>query len=105
MLSRVLALTSVSAADVGLQRETAFSRSVFCSVSRVGSRRGFFSLGILHPPQQVYDTQATKSQECLRQSCAIIVSTMNKMATSMQEGEYDAPKPQKKVRTPISAVV
>ncbi|XP_048827520.1 dynactin subunit 1-like isoform X2 [Brienomyrus brachyistius] len=51
--------------------------------------------------EQVYDTQATKPQECLRQSCAIIVATMNKMATGMQEGEYDAPKPQKKSAPPV----
>uniref|UniRef100_A0A3B3SLH2 Dynactin subunit 1 n=1 Tax=Paramormyrops kingsleyae TaxID=1676925 RepID=A0A3B3SLH2_9TELE len=51
--------------------------------------------------EQVYDTEATKSQECLRQSCAVIVATMNKMATGMQEGEYDAPKPQKKSAPPV----
>lgn len=33
----------------------------------------------------------------MRQSCNSIITTMNKMATAMQEGEYDAEKPQAKV--------
>ena len=35
--------------------------------------------------------------DCLRQSCSSIITSMNKMATAMQEGEYDADKPQGKV--------
>ncbi|CAJ0947382.1 unnamed protein product [Ranitomeya imitator] len=45
---------------------------------------------------QIYGTQGSNPYECLRQSCAILIATMNKMATAMQEGEYDAEKPQSK---------
>uniref|UniRef100_A0A8C1Q222 Dynactin subunit 1 n=1 Tax=Cyprinus carpio TaxID=7962 RepID=A0A8C1Q222_CYPCA len=31
---------------------------------------------------------------CLRQSCGVVIATMNKMATAMQEGEYDSERPQ-----------
>lgn len=48
-------------------------------------------------PSQIYGLQGISPYECLRQSCAILVATMNKMATAMQEGEYDADKPQTKV--------
>ncbi|XP_053198984.1 dynactin subunit 1-like isoform X3 [Scomber japonicus] len=43
--------------------------------------------------EQMYGAHGT---ECLRQSCASVITTMNKMATAMQEGEYDAEKPQGK---------
>ncbi|XP_049572905.1 dynactin subunit 1a isoform X5 [Syngnathus scovelli] len=46
--------------------------------------------------EQVYGSHALNGTECLRQSCSAIVATMNKMATAMQEGEYDADKPQAK---------
>ncbi|XP_037116075.1 dynactin subunit 1a isoform X3 [Syngnathus acus] len=46
--------------------------------------------------EQVYGSHALNGTECLRQSCSAIVATMNKMATAMQEGEYDADKPQGK---------
>lgn len=46
---------------------------------------------------QVYGALGQSGPECLRQSCASIIATMNKMATAMQEGEYDADKPQTKV--------
>ncbi|XP_059364598.1 dynactin subunit 1a isoform X3 [Carassius carassius] len=44
---------------------------------------------------QVYGAQGLNAFECLRQSCAAVISTMNKMATAMQEGEYDAERPQR----------
>ncbi|XP_068443495.1 dynactin subunit 1-like isoform X2 [Clinocottus analis] len=44
--------------------------------------------------EQVYGSQGLNGPECLRQSCSSIIATMNKMATAMQEGEYDADKPQ-----------
>lgn len=47
---------------------------------------------------QVYGSQGANTYECLRQSCNIVIATMNKMATAMQEGEYDSEKPQMKVR-------
>lgn len=48
-------------------------------------------------PYQVYGALGQSGPECLRQSCSSIITTMNKMATAMQEGEYDADKPQIKV--------
>uniref|UniRef100_A0A8C1X9R1 Dynactin subunit 1 n=1 Tax=Cyprinus carpio TaxID=7962 RepID=A0A8C1X9R1_CYPCA len=44
--------------------------------------------------EQVYSTkQGINPQECLRQSCSVVIATMNKMATAMQEGEYDSERP------------
>uniref|UniRef100_A0A8C7F2Q2 Dynactin subunit 1 n=1 Tax=Oncorhynchus kisutch TaxID=8019 RepID=A0A8C7F2Q2_ONCKI len=40
--------------------------------------------------EQVYGSHGLNPHECLRQSCSSVISTMNKMATAMQEGEYDA---------------
>ncbi|XP_075711603.1 dynactin subunit 1 isoform X2 [Rhinoderma darwinii] len=51
--------------------------------------------------EQIYGTQGSNPYECLRQSCAILIATMNKMATAMQEGEYDAEKPQSKSPPPV----
>ncbi|XP_017283531.1 dynactin subunit 1-like isoform X7 [Kryptolebias marmoratus] len=45
--------------------------------------------------EQVYCAQGVNGPELLRQSCSSVIATMNKMATAMQEGEYDAEKPQK----------
>lgn len=45
----------------------------------------------------MYGSQDLNGPECLRQSCSSVIITMNKMATAMQEGEYDADKPQAKV--------
>ncbi|XP_052417702.1 dynactin subunit 1a isoform X3 [Carassius gibelio] len=44
---------------------------------------------------QVFGAQGLNAFESLRQSCAAVISTMNKMATAMQEGEYDAERPQR----------
>lgn len=72
----------------------------------VGSREGAAALaassaeGHLQLPScpvQIYGTQGINPYECLRQSCSILIATMNKMATAMQEGEYDADRPQTKV--------
>lgn len=46
---------------------------------------------------KVYGSHGQSSPECLRQSCTSVIATMNKMATAMQEGEYDAEKPPSKV--------
>ncbi|XP_064191313.1 dynactin subunit 1 isoform X9 [Anguilla rostrata] len=51
--------------------------------------------------EQIYGTQGINPYECLRQSCSIVIATMNKMATAMQEGEYDAEKPQNKTPPPV----
>lgn len=45
--------------------------------------------------EQVYGAHGLNAHECLRQSCSAVIATMNKMATAMQEGEYDADKPQR----------
>uniref|UniRef100_A0A8C8S830 Dynactin subunit 1 n=1 Tax=Pelusios castaneus TaxID=367368 RepID=A0A8C8S830_9SAUR len=52
--------------------------------------------------EQIYGSQGINPYECLRQSCDILIATMNKMATAMQEGEYDADKPQTKPPSPAS---
>ncbi|KAK7909373.1 hypothetical protein WMY93_014057 [Mugilogobius chulae] len=44
--------------------------------------------------EQIYGSRDLKPSECLNQSCSSVISTMNKMATAMQEGEYDSEKPQ-----------
>ncbi|KAK1791526.1 hypothetical protein P4O66_013524 [Electrophorus voltai] len=43
--------------------------------------------------EQIYVSQGINPYECLRQSCSTVIATMNKMATAMQEGEYDSEKP------------
>ncbi|XP_009992820.1 PREDICTED: dynactin subunit 1, partial [Chaetura pelagica] len=50
--------------------------------------------------EQIYGSQGINPYECLRQSCSILIATMNKMATAMQEGEYDADRPQSKPTPP-----
>nr|XP_033809739.1 dynactin subunit 1-like isoform X2 [Geotrypetes seraphini]XP_033809751.1 dynactin subunit 1-like isoform X2 [Geotrypetes seraphini] len=51
--------------------------------------------------EQVYGAQGINPHECLHQSCNIVIATMNKMATAMQEGEYDADKPQSRLPPPV----
>ncbi|XP_077157499.1 dynactin subunit 1 isoform X4 [Paroedura picta] len=51
--------------------------------------------------EQIYGIQGINPYECLRQSCNILIATMNKMATAMQEGEYDADRPQSKPPPPV----
>ncbi|KAF7229833.1 transcript variant X3 [Nothobranchius furzeri] len=46
--------------------------------------------------EQVYGSHSMDGPELLRQSCSSVIATMNKMATVMQEGEYDAEKPPRK---------
>ncbi|XP_061565384.1 dynactin subunit 1-like isoform X1 [Cololabis saira] len=46
--------------------------------------------------EQIYGSHSVSGPEFLRQSCTTVIATMNKMATAMQEGEYDAEKPQAK---------
>uniref|UniRef100_A0A674JCF7 Dynactin subunit 1 n=1 Tax=Terrapene triunguis TaxID=2587831 RepID=A0A674JCF7_9SAUR len=52
--------------------------------------------------EQIYGSQGVNPYECLRQSCNILIATMNKMATAMQEGEYDADRPQTKPPPPVN---
>ncbi|KAE8628740.1 hypothetical protein XENTR_v10000196 [Xenopus tropicalis] len=51
--------------------------------------------------EQIYGSKGSNPYECLRQSCSVVIATMNKMATAMQEGEYDAEKPQSKSPPPV----
>ncbi|XP_049452041.1 dynactin subunit 1 isoform X2 [Epinephelus fuscoguttatus] len=51
--------------------------------------------------EQIYGSQGANPYECLRQSCGIVIATMNKMATAMQEGEYDSERPQNKNPPPV----
>ncbi|XP_060720180.1 dynactin subunit 1a isoform X2 [Tachysurus vachellii] len=45
--------------------------------------------------EQIYGSHGQNLRECLHQSCSGVIATMNKMATAMQEGEYDSEKPQR----------
>ncbi|XP_041073584.1 dynactin subunit 1-like isoform X3 [Polyodon spathula] len=51
--------------------------------------------------EQIYGAQGISPYDCLRQSCSIVIATMNKMATAMQEGEYDADRPQNRPTPPV----
>ncbi|XP_029134948.1 dynactin subunit 1 isoform X5 [Labrus bergylta] len=46
--------------------------------------------------EQVYGSHGVNGPDCLRQSCSSVIAAMNKLATAMQEGEYDADRPQAK---------
>uniref|UniRef100_A0AAY5EQZ7 Dynactin subunit 1 n=1 Tax=Electrophorus electricus TaxID=8005 RepID=A0AAY5EQZ7_ELEEL len=45
--------------------------------------------------EQVYGSHGLNPHDSLRESCNTVIATMNKMATAMQEGEYDSEKPQR----------
>ncbi|XP_078717657.1 dynactin subunit 1 isoform X2 [Lampetra fluviatilis] len=51
--------------------------------------------------EQIYAGQNLSPYECIRQSCNVVIVTMNKLATAMQEGEYDAEKHQNKPANPV----
>uniref|UniRef100_UPI00358E1BB4 dynactin subunit 1 isoform X1 n=2 Tax=Myxine glutinosa TaxID=7769 RepID=UPI00358E1BB4 len=51
--------------------------------------------------EQIYAIQNMQPYDCLNQSCNVVISTMNKLVTAMQEGEFDAEKPQRKVMPPV----
>ncbi|XP_077395520.1 dynactin subunit 1 isoform X4 [Festucalex cinctus] len=51
--------------------------------------------------EQIYGRPGANPYECLRQSCSVVIATMNKMATAMQEGEYDAERPHPKDAPPV----
>uniref|UniRef100_A0A3B4AVH1 Dynactin subunit 1 n=1 Tax=Periophthalmus magnuspinnatus TaxID=409849 RepID=A0A3B4AVH1_9GOBI len=54
--------------------------------------------------EQIYGSQGLNPSECLQQSCTAVITTMNKMATAMQEGEYDADRPTPPVEVRAAAV-
>uniref|UniRef100_A0A673XMC4 Dynactin subunit 1 n=2 Tax=Salmo trutta TaxID=8032 RepID=A0A673XMC4_SALTR len=76
-------------------------------VAPLGEQEGLNSLQLedvaFKAVEQVYGSHGLNPHECLRQSCSSVISTMNKMATAMQEGEYDAERPQGKVFHPLPA--
>nr|XP_029499568.1 dynactin subunit 1-like [Oncorhynchus nerka] len=67
-------------------------------VAHLGEQEGLSALKLedvaFKAGEQIYGTQGSNPYGCLRQSCCIVIATMNKMATAMQEGEYDADRPQ-----------
>lgn len=64
---------------------------------RSGEAPALASFSYLLLALQIYGSPSSSPYECLRQSCTILISTMNKLATAMQEGEYDAERPPSKV--------
>lgn len=74
-------------------------------IAPLGENEGLLSLKLedlaFKAAEQIYGSQGINPHESLRQSCTILIATMNKMATAMQEGEYDADKPQIKSPPPM----
>lgn len=74
-------------------------------IAPLGESEGLQSLKLedvaFKATEQIYGSQGSNPYECLRQSCSNLIATMNKMATAMQEGEYDAEKPQSKSPPPV----
>uniref|UniRef100_A0A8C5H8G2 Dynactin subunit 1 n=1 Tax=Gouania willdenowi TaxID=441366 RepID=A0A8C5H8G2_GOUWI len=74
-------------------------------VSPLGEQEGLSAVKLedvaFKAGEQIYGSQGTNPYDCLRQSCCIVIATMNKMATAMQEGEYDSEKPQGKNPPPV----
>ncbi|KAM9570187.1 dynactin subunit 1-like isoform 1-T1 [Salvelinus alpinus] len=74
-------------------------------VAHLGEQEGLSALKLedvaFKAGEQIYGTQGSNPYGCLRQSCCIVIATMNKMATAMQEGEYDADRPQIMTLPPV----
>ncbi|XP_057716422.1 dynactin subunit 1 isoform X3 [Corythoichthys intestinalis] len=75
-------------------------------MSPLGEQEGGLPAAKLHDVafkagEQIYGQPGANPYECLRQSCRIVIATMNKMATAMQEGEYDAERPLIKNPPPV----
>ncbi|XP_035530535.1 dynactin subunit 1 isoform X1 [Morone saxatilis] len=74
-------------------------------MSPLGEQEGLSALKLedvaFKAGEQIYGSQGANPYEYLRQSCGIVIATMNKMATAMQEGEYDSEKPQNKNPPPV----
>ncbi|XP_064425259.1 dynactin subunit 1 isoform X2 [Latimeria chalumnae] len=72
----------------------------------LGENEGLSSLKLedlaFKATEQIYSVKAASPYECLCYSCNIVIATMNKMATAMQEGEYDSEKPQGKAPPPVA---
>ncbi|KAJ0055838.1 hypothetical protein NL108_013808, partial [Boleophthalmus pectinirostris] len=84
-LSRVLAV---------LQEVAAAGAQVMAPlVENEGLSAGKLEDFLIKAVEQIYGSQGLNPSECLQQSCTSVITTMNKMATAMQEGEYDADRP------------
>ncbi|XP_061600414.1 dynactin subunit 1 isoform X3 [Cololabis saira] len=74
-------------------------------MSPLGEQEGLAALKLedvaFKAGEQIYGSQGASPYDCLRQSCCIVIATMNKMATAMQEGEYDSDKPQSQNPPPV----
>ncbi|XP_069488441.1 dynactin subunit 1 isoform X2 [Ambystoma mexicanum] len=74
-------------------------------IAPLGENEGLLALKLedvaFKAAEQIYGSQGINPHESMRQSCNILIATMNKMATAMQEGEYDADKPQIKAPPPV----
>ncbi|KAJ7988874.1 hypothetical protein DPEC_G00313720 [Dallia pectoralis] len=74
-------------------------------VAPLGEQEGLSALKLedvaFKAGEQIYGIPGSNPYECLRQSCCIVIATMNKMATAMQEGEYDAERPQITTPPPV----
>uniref|UniRef100_A0A3P8XBM3 Dynactin subunit 1 n=1 Tax=Esox lucius TaxID=8010 RepID=A0A3P8XBM3_ESOLU len=74
-------------------------------VAPLGEQEGLSALKLedvaFKAGEQIYGNPGSNPYECLRQSCCIVIATMNKMATAMQEGEYDAERPQITTPPPV----
>ncbi|XP_018424016.1 PREDICTED: dynactin subunit 1 [Nanorana parkeri] len=74
-------------------------------IAPLGENEGLQSLKLedvaFKATEQIYGSQGSNPYEVLRQSCTNLIATMNKMATAMQEGEYDAERPQIKSPPPV----
>uniref|UniRef100_A0AAQ4PP63 Dynactin subunit 1 n=1 Tax=Gasterosteus aculeatus aculeatus TaxID=481459 RepID=A0AAQ4PP63_GASAC len=74
-------------------------------VSPLGEQEGLSAVKLedvaFKAGEQIYGSQGADPYECLRHSCGMVIATMNKMATAMQEGEYDSERPQNKNPPPV----
>uniref|UniRef100_A0A3B3WDL4 Dynactin subunit 1 n=1 Tax=Poecilia mexicana TaxID=48701 RepID=A0A3B3WDL4_9TELE len=65
-------------------------------VAPLAEQEGLNALKLEDITYKAAEQVGVNGPELLRQSCGSVITTMNKMATAMQEGEYDAEKPQGK---------
>ncbi|KAJ4939133.1 hypothetical protein JOQ06_028594, partial [Pogonophryne albipinna] len=74
-------------------------------VSPLGEQEGLAAVKLedvaFKAGEQIYGSQGVNPYDSLRQSCGMVIATMNKMATAMQEGEYDSERPQNKNPPPV----
>ncbi|XP_036406874.1 dynactin subunit 1-like [Megalops cyprinoides] len=92
-LSRVVAVLQEAAA-AGAQM-----------ITPVGEQEGLSALKLedvaFKAAKQIYGSMDISPLQSLRESCSAVIVTMNRMATAMQEGEYDAGKVQTTTPPPV----